>query len=217
MYIYIYIYLFHPSWHLVAASQSSSRRSVPARGGPGLKRRKGAEGQRGLGIDAMPHARGPFPEPPALGSRTFVREAHQEFMNSSTPTLYLHRFKKESDIRRHHTLWLPVGGGAGWWSRGSYGRQYLRTCLQVVSTQHACTAVYCCVLHATGTRETFGTCLCYIYIYIYICICICRRRCCCCCCCCCGLSACLLCSFVWLLLFGLSAARDPRPAPTDPM
>ena len=31
----------------------------------------------------MPRARGPFPAPPALGSRTFIREAHLEFMSSS--------------------------------------------------------------------------------------------------------------------------------------
>ena len=36
----------------------------------------------------MPHARGPFPAPPALGSRTFIREAHLEFMNSSILILF---------------------------------------------------------------------------------------------------------------------------------
>ena len=44
----------------------------------------------------MPHARSPFLAPPALGSRTFIREIHLEFMNS--PMLISFTFS--SDIYR---------------------------------------------------------------------------------------------------------------------
>ena len=82
----------------------------------------------------MPHARGPFPAPPALGSRTFILEAHLEFMSSSM-------------LIYSHLVLILTGGGEGWWSRESSGR----TCIQLhvtyiskaVSTQGC---VHCRVL-----------------------------------------------------------------------
>ena len=87
MYIYIYIYIpFFSS--PVASCGGVSQASNPRSGNARLK--YGELGGRPMRPKhrVMPHARGPFPASPALGSRTFIREAHQEFMNSYTHILF---------------------------------------------------------------------------------------------------------------------------------
>ena len=82
VYIDIYVDIYNFSYPVASCggvSQASSPRSGNARSN---KKKMSGRPMRPR-HRVMPRARGPFPAQPALGSRTFIREAHLEFMNSS--------------------------------------------------------------------------------------------------------------------------------------